>query len=277
MCSYLSPLRYPGGKSRAALQLADNFPDFQEYREPFFGGGSVFFQAKKTSHKEIFWVNDLNSRLISFWVTARDSIDELLYEVIRLRNQYTNDGKSLYMHLKNEYETDSVVRTAVRYFILNRITFSGLTDSGGYSNEAFQKRFTDSSLEKLRGVSDMLKNVRITNLDYSELLFQDGDDVFLFLDPPYYSQRESKLYGTNGDLHIDFNHELFATLVAKCKHKWMITYDDHPFIRELYEDFFITNSSLQYGLIQKNGRSKRGHELMITNYDTSLSSLSLFN
>ena len=98
------------------------------------------------------------------------------------------------------------------------------------------------------------------------MLVQDGKKVFLFLDPPYYSQRNSKLYGNNGDLHVQFDHELFAETVTNCKHNWLITYDNDQYIRGLYRDYYITDWSLQYGMNQSNGSTKRGRELIITNY-----------
>ena len=269
MKRYTSPLRYPGGKSRVAKELLAFFPDFYEYREPFLGGGSVFFQTRTTLDGKSYWVNDLNTNLYCFWISARDTIDQLITEINELREQFAGNGKGLYFHLKNEYQTNSILNTAVRFFILNRITYSGLTDSGGYSNESFQKRFTDSSIEKLRRISVLLQNTVITNLDYSRMLVQDGEKVFLFLDPPYYSQRVSKLYGNNGDLHVQFDHQLFAESVTNCKHNWLITYDDNPYIRSLYQDYYITDWSLQYGMNRSNGITKRGHELIITNYKYS--------
>lgn len=266
MEKYISPLRYPGGKSRVAKNLVGLFPYFDEYREPFFGGGSVFFQTKTSQDCNSFWINDLNYCLYCFWLAARDSIEALMSEIYELRDLYADDGKELFHYLRNEYQAKTIISTAVRFFILNRITFSGLTDSGGYSDESFNKRFTDSSLNRLRKVSYFLQDVRITNLDFSDLLFEDGENVFLFLDPPYYSQRKSKLYGNNGDLHIQFDHLLFAKSVAKCKHNWMITYDDDQYIRDLYQNYYIIERSLQYGMNQRNGSTKRGHEIIITNY-----------
>ncbi len=269
MANITSPLRYPGGKSRVAKQLVSFFPTFDEYREPFLGGGSVFFRTTASTKGESYWINDLNTPLICFWTAARDSIDDLVREINYLRNNFPGRGKELNNYLKKQYQANTTVCVAARFFILNRITFSGLTDSGGYSDESFLKRFTDSSINRLREISVLLQNVKITNLDYSELLFSSGRNVLMFCDPPYYSQRHSKLYGKNGDLHTQFDHSLFAASVAKCQHKWMITYDDDPYIRELYKDFYIEDWSLQYGMGQKDGTIKRGNELVITNYKLS--------
>lgn len=266
MRTLLSPLRYPGGKNRVAKMLVELFPSFSEYREPFVGGGSVFLRTKSFVSPRKCWINDLNGDLYCFWDSAKNSIDELVSKINDLKEKFDGNGRQLYTFLKHEYDPQTPLEVAVRFFILNRITYSGLTDSGGYSNESFAKRFTLSSIIKLSEVSDLLQGVKITNRDYSELLSMQGKDVFLFLDPPYYSPRKSKLYGVNGSLHTDFDHSRFLKDLSSCKHNWLVTYDDHPFIRELFKDYYVHGWSLQYGMSQSKGSAKIGKEIIITNY-----------
>ena len=70
MKSLKTPLRYPGGKSRACTKLDQFLPDlreYDEYREPFLGGGSVAIHiTKKYPHLKV-WVNDLYEPLVNFW------------------------------------------------------------------------------------------------------------------------------------------------------------------------------------------------------------------
>lgn len=276
MRTLLSPLRYPGGKNRVAKKIIKFFPDFIEYREPFVGGGSVFLQTKNCAFPEEYWINDLNKDLYCFWNSAKNSIDELVTKIYDLREKYHGRGKELYIYLKHQFDPQTPLEIAVRFFILNRITFSGLTDSGGYSQESFDKRFTISSINKLKGVYQLLQGVKITNYDYSELLSLGGKDVFLFLDPPYYSPRKSKLYGVKGSLHVGFDHQRFVETVQQCRHRWLITYDDHPLIRNYFSDYYITDWKLQYGMSQSNGSAKIGKEIIITNYKIELFRKELF-
>ena len=67
MTNIKSPLRYPGGKSRAVKTIAPLIPDFEEFREPFVGGGSVFFYCKQRFPQRKFWINDLYFKLFKFW------------------------------------------------------------------------------------------------------------------------------------------------------------------------------------------------------------------
>jgi DNA adenine methylase len=277
-----SPLRYPGGKSRAIDTIVKYLPEqFGEYREPFVGGGSLFFYLKqKFPHLDI-WINDLNPELFLFWKIAQSDLGDLVDEIRQVKINSPN-GKALFEEMTTvDVNQLSDFQRAVRFFILNRITFSGTVDSGGYSEQAFQKRFTTSSIERLSKISEILKGIKITNLDYNDLLLSPVKNIFIFLDPPYYSVTASKLYGRKGDLHTSFNHDRFAHNVKKCQHKWLITYDDCLTVRENFPDSYIGEWELQYGMNNyKQKSAAKGKELMIYNYyipgnkKSNLSSLS---
>ncbi|MGH1394205.1 MAG: DNA adenine methylase [Trichormus sp.] len=264
-----SPLRYPGGKSKAINQIVEYLPEsFAEFREPFIGGGSVFIYLKQKFPDLKFWINDLNQELFLFWKIAQSDISRLVQEVHQIKDKYT-DGKLLFTELTSvDVNTLSDLERAVRFFVLNRITFSGTVESGGFSQEAFHKRFTYSSIERLENLEVILtKDIKITNLDYSELLNAEGKNVFLFLDPPYFSATKSKLYGKDGDLHTSFDHQRFTQILQQCQHQWLITYDDSPQIRENFQYANIYEWELQYGMNNyKQGRAAKGKELFINNY-----------
>ncbi|KAM3092489.1 DNA adenine methylase [Phormidesmis sp. 146-12] len=269
MSSAKSPLRYPGGKSKAIAQILPHIPlTLKEYREPFVGGGSVFLAIRQLLNSQVkqYWINDLNFDLYCFWVYAKDEIESLVNEVDRIKTKYTN-GRELYEYYTRDDLKLSEFDRAVRFFVLNRITFSGTVDSGGYSQQAFERRFTASSIHRLQKLSFYLSSVQITHGDYETLLFQPGEDVFIFLDPPYLSATKSKLYGIKGKLHTGFEHERFADNMRQCPHKWLITYDDSPDIRQLFSFANITEWTLQYGMNNyKQEVAIAGRELLIKNY-----------
>jgi len=253
-------LRYPGGKSKVVKQIIAHIPaGIKEFREPMVGGGSVSLVVKQLFPNIKVKINDLNYDLICFWKTLRDNTDELIKEIRKIKETY-KDGRDLYNELITKNNGNDFER-AVRFFVLNRITFSGTVDSGGYSQQAFEKRFTNSTIEKLKLVSMIIKDFEITHGDYEKLLFEDGDGVFIFLDPPYYSTTKSRLYGKNGNLHASFDHKRFADNMKKCKHLWLITYDNCIEIRELFSFAYIYPFEIQYGMTKK-----KGEELIITNY-----------
>ena len=262
-----SPLRFPGGKSRALKQILPIIPSFEEYREPMVGGGSVFFALKQQFPEKIFWINDINKELFLFWKICKTNNQDLLGGVIKLKKNYA-DGKKLYLKFNGEIKNLTNLQRAVRFFLLNWITFSGLAESGGYSDESFKKRFTFSSFDRLEKATDILKNVKLTNEDYKRLIEKEGNGVFLFLDPPYLNNGGSKLYGKKGIIHSSFDHDRLAREMKKCKHKWLITYDNSPKVIELFSFANIYIWELQYGMNNyKQKSAKVGQELFISNYE----------
>lgn len=261
-----SPLRYPGGKSKAINSISKRIPNFKEYREPFVGGGSVFVYLKQIYPSRSFWINDKYQNLYLFWNECKENPKELIDSILEFRNKFF-DGKELHRFLLNNMDSFDSIRKAAAFFVFNRITFSGTTESGGFSNAAFHKRFTESSIERVKSLSDILLNTRISNHDYEELISTDGDDVFIFLDPPYHSATKSALYGKNGKLHKTFDHERFANVMKNSGHKWLITYDDSDYIKSLFSFANIQTWDLTYGMRNVNKDSnQKGTELFISNF-----------
>jgi len=261
-----SPLRYPGGKSRAVALISTLLPEFDEFREPFLGGGSIFIYAKQRFPTKKFWVNDLYLELFKFWEMTQKDVDALIDKIYEWRNQFTV-GKELYKFLNANLENFNDLERAAAFFIYNRITFSGTSLSGGFSEHAFVGRFTESSIQRLNHFAEVINGSTITNLNYEELVNEEGENVFIFLDPPYYSATKSALYGKNGNMHKSFDHIKFAETMKNCKHKWLITYDDSKYIRDLFSFAHIIPWDLTYGMRNvSDGSDQKGKELFISNY-----------
>ena len=105
-----------------------------------------------------------------------------------------------------------------------------------------------------------LSHFDVFNLDFEEFINQNENDRnLIFLDPPYYLQKESKLYGNNGDMHNHFDH----IKLRKCletKTNWFMTYNNCDYIKNLYKDFKIIETSWSYGM----NKSKKSSEIVIT-------------
>jgi len=263
-----SPLRYPGGKSRAIPTMSMLVPEFDEYREPFLGGGSLLIFLKQKFPKKNFWGNDIYSPLFHFWEESKNNSERLINIIKDWKSNY-KDGKKLYAFLQENIDKFDALNKAAAFFVFNRITFSGTSESGGYSEGAYKGRFTESSIERVKQFSSILENTKLTNIDYSELILKSGKDVFIYLDPPYYSATKSALYGKNGNLHKKFNHEEFAEKMKSCNHKWLITYDDCDYIKNLFSFANIFEWTLKYGMRNiKENSDQNGKELFISNYLT---------
>ena len=171
MKSLKTPLRYPGGKSRACIKMDPYFPDLREYkefREPFLGGGSVALHiTKKYSHLKI-WVNDLYEPLVNFWQQLQMFGPEMKTKLQELKSKYPDpvSAKVLFLeskeYLNDESNNDSLWR-AVSFYIVNKCSFSGLTESSSFSKQASDSNFSMRGIEKLPGYSQLISNWKITN------------------------------------------------------------------------------------------------------------------
>ena len=268
-----SPLRYPGGKSRIASKLVELMPEnMSEYREPMVGGGSVFIYVKQKFPDIKVRINEYNRDLYCFWKIAKENNYELVKEINQIKKKNKNNGKKLFDDLKSHLKSEKICdfERAINFFILNRISFSGLTTSGGFSKDAFNNRFTASSIEKILNIEPILQNVDITHGDYSNLLNGNKMDVLIYLDPPYFKNKDSKLYGKNGDLHTNFDHNKFYECLINCQHNLLITYDFSVNNLKKFQNcnkFFISLMNMQYGMNNvTSSRIPKKTELIITNY-----------
>jgi len=251
-----SPLRYPGGKTRACKKLDEilgkyiNMNECSTVISPFFGGGSFEFYLKTKYNVEIK-ANDIFTPLYNFWYTVKTNKGNLCEELYK---QVGRIDKEKFVSSRQEIMKEtSVLNQSILFFIINRCSFSGSTLSGGYSLESSIKRFTSTSIDRIKTLD--LTRVEISNLDFEEFIRDSKGDV-IFLDPPYYIG--SKLYGKSGDLHDKFDHKRLHNVI-KDKSSWMLTYNDDIFIRELYKDFKIIETSWSYGM----NKSKKSSEIVI--------------
>jgi DNA adenine methylase len=267
-----SPLRYPGGKSFLLRTICPLIGDFDEYREPFVGGGSVFMHLKHENPGKYFVINDRFKNLYLFWKFAQSNNDALVDEIVSLKLRFP-DGKELWNFVRGRSKYSSDFAKAVDFFIINRISFSGVSYSGGYSEGAFNGRFTESSIERVSNLKEILDDrVSINNFDYSELLRMpaktENSKVVVYCDPPYFIRWEN-LYGKNGNFHFHFNHKRFANMMKGCKHRWIISYNDCDEVRELFSFANIITFDHCYSMRQQNGNKKTSRELLITNFKTN--------
>lgn len=284
--SIRSPLRYPGGKQKAIPFLSrviDRVKEVEgigEFREPFLGGGCVLLYALGNNLADSYWGNDLNPLLMDFWYQTQEDVELLCQKVIELREPYNGprSKSEIWKEFRRRFVEkldnlpDDRLHRAARFFILNRSTASGTTEAGGLTPLAYCTRFTDSSIQRLRDLAGKLDGVCFTCEDYQNSLRKYGENVFIFLDPPYESAKPSKLYGKRGNFHSEFNHGLLAAELKDCSHLWLMTIDNSEEIRDLYSWAEIYPWEKTYGMTNISGRNaKEGKELLVANFKLSTS------
>ena len=276
MKSLKTPLRYPGGKSRACSKMDPYFPDlrnYKEYREPFLGGGSVAIHiAKKYPHLDM-WVNDLYKPLYNFWCVLRDDSQELSerlkeYKSLHPTPEKAKDLFDCMKKLLRHPDTLDLYR-AIAFYILNKCSFSGLTESSSFSSQASVSNFSMRGIEKLPEYSKIIKDWKITNLSYEQLL-TDDKECFTYLDPPY--EIGSNLYGKRGSMHRSFDHDTFAVDCDRFIGPQLISYNSSQLIRDRFKgwnasEFDLTYTMRSVGDYMREQRDRK--ELILFNYEMS--------
>ena len=153
---YKTPLRYPGGKSRATRFLDNYFPHLgtmEDYYEPFLGGGSVaIYVTKKYPHLKVR-VNDLYYPLYEFWINLRDNADQLHRGIMKFRKKNDNPDKvkKNMEKVRNAIRSDDIdsIERSINFYILNKCSFGGLGLSGGFSKASSEKNFTINNIDSL--------------------------------------------------------------------------------------------------------------------------------
>ena len=273
MAKLKTPLRYPGGKSRAMKFLSDHFPDhILGYQEPFLGGGSVAIWVTQQYPQADIHVNDAYYPLYTFWQQLQYSGKEmaLRLEDIKRSTEHSQDDQRELYHNAQQWMHDERLDSftvACAFYIANKCSFSGLATSS-FSQQAYHGNFTVNSIRKLPDYQQLIAGWTITNLDYSYFMIDTQGVDFLFLDPPY--DIKSFLYGNKGDKHKTFDHDEFKDHVDSLESKFMITYNANQKLIEKYKTYHCLQWDLKYtmrstGSYMKDQNERK--ELLITNYE----------
>ncbi|MFW6281222.1 MAG: DNA adenine methylase [bacterium] len=275
----MSPLSYPGGKMKVVKRLLSPlFPnDFENYYEPFIGGGSVaLYVAQLFPNKKIF-INDIAENLIHLWKQIKDNTSILIKDLHEIRDLFPQDdlkmGEVLLEEMMEKLDDNisSSLEKAIAFYVVNKISFSGLSENTHkISKHNYKNKFNHVNIDKLKEVSQQTKNFEIYNEDFIKFLEKPRPNDFVFLDPPY--KINQTLYGKNGKYHSNFDHYKLKEMLLDADYKWLMTYNDSDEIREMYENFIIENAEYRYCMsfnTDDNGNkvTRFKNELIIRNYN----------
>jgi len=277
MKSFKTPLRYPGGKSRAVTKMLKFLPDlsnYREYRESFLGGGSFAIWMTQRYPDMDIWVNDLYEPLVNFWQQVQDNGRKMRDELVQLKYKYCTPGsaKILFLeakeYLNNEDRKTEPFHRAVSFYIINKCSFSGLTESSSFSAQASDSNFSMRGIDKLPGYSEIIKNWEITNLSYDKLLDEGSEkSAFIYLDPPY--DIKDNLYGKKGAMHKGFDHDRFASDCDSCSMDCLISYNADQLVKDRFKEWNAGEFDLTYTMRSVGEymrEQKQRKELLLFNY-----------
>jgi len=255
-----SPLRYPGGKSRAVKKIYDYIPpETKVICSPFFGGGSLEIYCAQNG-KKVYGYDNFGP-LVDFWQCLLKDPHKLAISVKQKKYFPLKPREKFYKLQKKHIESKKKLDRATMFFVLNRTSFSGSTLSGGMASggKDDNPRFTVSSIERLRNFKIDGNKLSVKKLDFKKSI-KKHKKILLYLDPPYLIK--NKLYGKNGDMHRNFDHEGLAKILRKRK-KWILSYNNSPEIRKMYDGFQILKPKWTYGM----SKNKKSNELLILSKD----------
>jgi len=249
------------------------FPDlrnYDEFREPFLGGGSVAIHITKKYPNLKIWVNDLYPPLIIFWQQLQMFGEELKDHLLHFKSACPDpvSARGLFdisKQILNDPNTGDFER-AVRFYIVNKCSFSGLTESSSFSPQASNSNFSVRGIEKLPEYSKLIENWRITNYSYDYLM--DGNkDAFMYLDPPY--DIKDNLYGNKGSMHKGFDHDKFAADCDANNMDQLISYNSDQLVKDRFKNWSAAEFDLTYTMRSVGEymrEQKQRKELLLFNY-----------
>ena len=289
MASIHSPFRYAGGKYYARELILEHIPEHTIYIEPFAGGASIFFM--KELAPELNWLNDIDEELINTLLVIRDQPHELIHLLTRREDDRLPEAlvagtplgepipalKELHHFFKTEYVPQNDLERAFRWFYLNRTSYSGIMN---FQNMywGYGEKYSMTPRNWPRNIlrtSEKLQGVRLTALDFEEVVNAAPDGALLFIDPPYFNADQDKFYEHffAREDHYRLERCLYAN---RGRLKYFITYDNVQGVRDLYAwaaemhqkewNYCIQRTDDQKNKTDVKGQRYKGKELFILDF-----------
>jgi DNA adenine methylase len=255
-------LKWVGGKRSILDDLVMRMPaHYNTYREPFIGGGALFFrvQPKRAA------LSDINFHLMLTYLAVRDDLDGL---IAALKIHQSRHDKGYFMRARKRLSTEKgTTKTASLLIYLNKTCFNGLyrvNKEGGFNVP--MGSYDDPNLfdeDLLRADSAILQGVELEQRHFSQI--EIGREDFFYLDPPYHKTYD----GYNGSGFADDQHTKLAEVCRKIHAAgafFMLSNSDTPFVRGLYNGFTIEQVSASRSVSCKGEGRGKENELIIRNY-----------
>lgn len=264
MPATVSPLRYPGGKTKFYTYVREilscNDMLGETYIEPFAGGAGLALKLLLNEDVSRIVINDFDPAIYSFWHSVlyeTEAFCELIENAILTTNQW-NLQHSIYL----ESDTSDPLTLGFATFYLNRTNISGVVKGGMIGGQGqngkygLDARFNRQTLiEKIKTIASHKEQIVLLNLDARELLqprqLRKFYKIFINLDPPYV-KKGAQLYE---NAFSESDHRELCELVKQCRRKWIVTYDVCPLVADLYKSYRSSYLDVTYS-IQASKKAK---------------------
>jgi len=270
-----SPFRYAGGKFYARKLILQYIPDNESYIEPFAGGASIFFAKPKVSRN---WLNDIDEALMNCFIYIRDFPEKLIQG---LKGEEAT--KERHNYYKNIFKPKNNLERAVRWFYLNRTSYSGIMNMQncffGYGDK--YSKTPKNWPRTIRETSAKLQEVKLTSKNFEEVIDESPTGSFLFVDPPYYKADQDKFY-THSFTRKDHLRLVKVLKKNDRRIKFLLTYDNSNEVKKMYDWVVaILEKEWNYTINRTDDQTKdkrnggkgvkrpryKGQELFLFNYE----------
>lgn len=269
MPTTLSPLRYPGGKTKlydkVVSILKQNKLRDMIYVEPFCGGCGLAIKLLLSDNVASIIINDINPAIYAFWYCVLNKTEELCSLITKC--DITIEERDKQILILEDINNHSTIDIGFATLFLNRTNVSGILDAGPIGGreqagkDKLDARFKKNVLkDKILSVADKKQKISLYNLDVIDFISEvvpkyESSRLFLNFDPPYVKKGQ-ELYLNHFSLE---DHIKLRDKVSECNQYWIVTYDYNETILDLYSSFDHERIQLNYSA----GTKKKGEELII--------------
>ncbi|MED9947428.1 MAG: DNA adenine methylase [Peptacetobacter hiranonis] len=268
-------LKWAGGKRQLLNQIKERMPkEYNDYYEPFIGGGAVLFELQP----EKATINDINTSLINVYRQVKDNTEEFIELVNKLDSEMWEDGKEYYLDIREKYNDKLLkkeydLELAALFTFMNKHCFNGLyrVNKKGLFNVPYNKsRRTSIEEEAVRETAKFLKTVNILEGDFEEACKDAKKGDFIFFDSPYAPLNPTSFEAYTKEGFDIESHKRLAQLYDELTERGcycMLTNHNTEFINELYSNkgYRIDVVSVKR-MINSDASNRKGEEVIICNY-----------
>lgn len=247
-----------GGKRRLADKLIPIFPAHECYVEVFCGGAALYFLRPIPAPVEI--LNDINGELVNLYRVVQHHLEEFVRQF-----KWAISSRQVFKWLQQQpTEPLTDIQRAARFYYLQHHAFGGRIEG-----QSFGTATTSPTINLLRieeGLSAahlrLAGGTTVENLTWQDCIRRyDRAHTFFYMDPPYW---QTEGYGVPFDWE---NYEEMARLLRVIKGKAMVSINDHPDIRRVFDGLPMQGLDIKYSVGNNNGAPEASRELVITNWE----------
>lgn len=262
-------LKWVGGKTQIIDTIISKYPkEINNYYDVFVGGGSTLFALLQSDIKyNNVYAYDLNKTLINTYINIQTHYQDVFNELVKLFDYYDNK-EDKYYEIRSKYNSiDECIEKSAMFIFLNRTCFRGLYRTGpnGF-NVPFghYKKVMKITLEELRKISELIKNVHFECIDFEDSLNKEfNKDDFIYLDPPYYPETSKSFVKYVNDFDKNKHDKLFR-MCKELKCKFLMSNSNVDYVKESFKDYQIEMINCKRRINSKNPESTT-YEVMILN------------